>query len=235
MKTLTDQQLEELRRKFSQEPHYKKATEALSRLLALGCDLGVIQGYIGRAASYKYKNMGVVMRKPKAHVTARKVREFSKQLEKLAKQGAEIRRTWGFGSRLIEAGCMHIPEELQKMAWRYSRVRVKGYTSWYPGREAVLDLLDHIHSSTGRYHYAEVSLLINTEATWRALKRGQDSPEVIFEVDSLKMLVQRWKREQAAKLKGSTEKKEEFHPKPLDPYVSSDADLFRVEPGQPIG
>ena len=101
---------------------------------------------------------------------------------------------------MAEADCVHIPEELEEIASRLSRLRVKGYADWHPQREVILDLLDHVRSSTGRYHYVEVSILINAEVAWRALKRGEVPPEIRHDVDSLKMIVQRWKREHRARI-----------------------------------
>jgi hypothetical protein len=200
MSALNEQQLAELKAKFYNDALGRSAIAALQRLKAKGCDLMVIQGYLGRVVGYKSRNVGVIIHGRGAHKVARRLRGIKRQLEKLAKETADVRSIWGFGSRMAEAKCMHIPEELEEMARNLSRVRVRGFADWYPQREAIIDLLDHVRSHMGRYHYEDVSTLINAEIAWRALKRGEVPAELSHDVDSLKMIVQRWKREQRIKL-----------------------------------
>ena len=109
----------------------------------------------------------------------------------MAEEVADCRSFWGFWSRLAEANCMDIPEELENTAERLLKIPTQGLAEWSPQREAILDLLNHVRSSTGRYHYAEVSTLINAERVWRALKNRRPIPELSHDVDSFKMIVQR--------------------------------------------
>lgn len=214
MSTLSEQRLAEFRVEFQRDALGRSATAALLRLAARGCDPTIVQAYAGRAAGYKSGNLGPVMHRRGPQETARQLRGIKRQFKKLAKRTADLRGIWGFWSRMVEADCIHIPEELEEIAGHLSRVRVKGYANWHPQRGAILDLLDHVRSSTGRYHYAEVSILINAEIAWRALKRGEAPPEITHDVDSLKMIVQRWRRERRAKLSKSadpgTEHKDSF-------------------------
>jgi len=207
MNNPNDQWLSELKGQIQKDPFFQRATETLRQLAAKGCDPMVIHGYAGRVAGYKSGNLGARMYGgPGAPKIARRIRAISGQLKKLAGQIEDLKRIRSFWSRMTEASCFHIPEELEEIAERLSRIRTKGFRDWNPQREAILDLLDHVRSSTGRYHYEEVSLLINAELVWRAMKRKQPPPEPRHDVDSLKMIIQRWKKErraQSVKLRAS--------------------------------
>lgn len=200
MSTLSPEQLASLREKFQEDALGRSATAAMLRLVAKGCDPMIIQAYAGRAAAYKSGNCGIFRYKRGPQETARKLRAINRQLKKLAKRAADLRTIWGFWSRMVQADCIRVPEELEEIAGRLSRIQVQGYADWHPQREALLDLLDHVRSSTGRYHYAEISDLINAESTWRAMKRGQPPPDFQHDADSLKMMVQRWRKERRAQI-----------------------------------
>jgi hypothetical protein len=93
-----------------------------------------------------------------------------------------------------------LPEELREIATRLSRVHTRGYADWNPHREALLELLERVKSVTGRYHYAEISELINAFYAYSALKHGRNMPdELIYDVDSLKMIVSRRRQLDARK------------------------------------
>ena len=160
---------------------------AMRQLAAEGCDPLVVRAFAGRVAAFKRGNFGA----PGAE-TARKIRALKRLAEKAAKQAAELTCIRGFWSPLAQADCLRLPEEFEGIVERLSRVQAKGYADWYPQRNAIIDLLEHVHSCTGRYHYPEVSTLINAEIAWWALKREEPAPEIRHDVDSLKMIIQRW-------------------------------------------
>jgi len=198
---IPDQQwLSKLKEQLQKEPLFQAATEAYRQLTNEGCDLVVMHAYVGRVAGYNSGNLGARMfKRPSAPEITRRIRGITRQLTKLAKRVEGLRRIWGFYGRVVQADCFQVPEELEDIAHRLSRISVKGFADWNPQREALRDLLDHVRSATGRYHYAEISLLINAELTWRALKHKRPLPEFRHDVDSLKMMVQRWKKERRAK------------------------------------
>ena len=198
MSILSEEQLIDLRLQFYREPLGKSVVEAIFTLTAKGCDRDVLRAYAWRAAGYRAGNWGLARRG--APNTIRRMKAFRRHLLKLAEEAMQLRAIWGFRGRLLDAGCLRIPEELKDIEERLSRVEVSGYADWHPQREAILDLLDHVRSSTGRYHYAEVSTLINSDIAWRAIKKGEPIPDLRNDVDSLKMIVQRWRRERRVNL-----------------------------------
>jgi len=200
MSTLSEQQLAELRAEFQKDPMGSRATKAILRLKEKGCDPIIVLAYAGRVAGYKSGNHGVAMHKRGPQDSARHLRAIKCQLRKLAKRTVDLRRIWGLWGRMVEADCVHIPEELEEIANRLSRIQIKGYADWHPQRESLLDLLDHVRSSTGRYHYGEVSDIINGEMTWRAMKYGQPLPEFEYDLDNMKMMVQRWRKADRASI-----------------------------------
>ena len=153
----------------------------------------------------------------------RQLRARAYQLRKVARRMAELRKVWGLWERLVEAGCLHVPEELQQTAAKLSRVRTKGYADWNPHQEAVLDLLGLVQSTTGRYHYAEVSDLINGFYYYQALRQGRTPDDMQYDVDILKMVVSR-QRQRAARKRGrersgdrSVERPRAFTPEDIRP------------------
>lgn len=206
------ERLSQLRAEFQKDPLYELAVEDLRQLAAKGCDPTVILAYVGRVAGYKSGNIGPrIYKHPKAKEIARRIRAISGQLKQFANRTKKLREMWGLFGRMVDANCFHVPEELCDIAKRLSRVQTKGFGDWNPQREALLDLLDHVHSSTGRYHYAEVSALINAELVWRALKHEQPPPELRHDVDSLRMIVQRAKKQKQAE----DARRRSFKPKTL--------------------
>jgi hypothetical protein len=99
---------------------------------------------------------------------------------------------------MVDADAVHVPEELGKIATRLSCVRTEGFGDWFPQREAIIDLFEVVRKTTGRAHYAEVSLFINAALVWQATKNGREIPDREFDADSLKMIVKRDKQRQAA-------------------------------------
>lgn len=190
------QRLAQLRAEFQKDPLCQFATKALLRLQAKNCDPLVVMAYVRRATGYKSGNLG----RRSAPEIARRIRGMSGQLQKLAKRITKLRQMWGFQGRMLDADCYHIPEELENIAERLSHTRTKGFGDWHPQRDALLDLLEHTRLSTGRYHYSEVSLLLNAELVWRALKYNRPVPDFRYDIDSLKMIVQRWTKEHRAEI-----------------------------------
>ena len=187
--------LPELADELQNYPYLQTAAKTYRQLEIKGCDFMVIRSYVDRAAGYK---RGSVYLYGKHRGIARQIRGISVQLKKLAKRIEYLRKIWGFRDRLDDTNCLLAPEELKDLAHRLSKVKTRGLAGWNPQREAIRDLLDHVRTSTGRYHYAEVSLLINAERTWRAMKHDRPLPELSHDVDSLKMIVQRWNKERRA-------------------------------------
>ncbi|HLE61635.1 MAG TPA: hypothetical protein VI750_00785 [Pyrinomonadaceae bacterium] len=202
MMTDRENQLQELKRQLQDDPLFQAATTAAHKLKRQGCDILVLQAYIARVAGYKSGNLGRHLPGPDAKTISRTIKGIQRHLRRAASQLDYLNRIWGFWGRMVEANCFHMPEELNTMVERLSCVAVKGFGEYYPQREAVLDALELVKTSTGRYHYTEVSTLINAERVWRALKNGKPIPEPSHDVDALKMIVQRHKksiRESAAK------------------------------------
>ena len=191
------QWLENLREQLAREPLFQAADEAFSRLREKGCETHIMLAYLNRIAAYKSGNLRARLYKdanPKK--IGRKIRGIARQLRRAAKRIENLRSMWwGMYERVITAGCYHFPEELERMAQSLSRIYLKGYGEWNPQREGVLDLLDHVRSATGRFHYTEVSTLINARLTRQALERKQPLPDLKYDVDSLRMLIQRYKKE----------------------------------------
>lgn len=117
----------------------------------------------------------------------------------------ELRSIWGLWEHLIDADVLSVPEELQKIAAKLSCVRTEGFGDWFPQRDAIVDLLELVRTTTGRAHYVEVSLLINAQLVWNAAKHGRPIPDMEFDPDSLKMIVKRHKQRQAAKVRKRAE------------------------------
>jgi hypothetical protein len=130
---------------------------------------------------------------------------MSRQLTKLAHRAAELRNIWGLWERMVDADVLSVPEELRRIAAKLSCVRPEGLGDWFPQRDAIIDLLELVRTTTGRAHYVEVSLLINAQLVWNATKHGQSVPDLEFDADSLKMIVKRHKQRQAAKVKKRAE------------------------------
>ena len=191
--------LEQLGDELAREPLFIAADEAFKQLTRRGCETHIMLAYLNRLG-YKSGNLGVRLYKNRrAKKIGREIRSTARQLEKAAKRIESLRSMWwGMYGRVIAAGCYHFPEDLQRMAECLSRIYVKGYGEWNPHREAILDLLDHVRSATGRYHYAEVSTIINARLVRQAMERKEPLPDLKYDVDSLRMLVQRYKRECAA-------------------------------------
>src|SRR5205823_4044949 len=143
-------------------------------LAAKGCDISVVPGYLGRIAGYQGGNLGPKMFKTLGGPEiSRRLRSYKRQLEKMAKKIAEIRRTRGFMGNMTEAQAFHIPEELEDIAVRLSLVSVEGFNDWNPQKEAILDLLELVKSSTGRHHYQEFACLIEAERLWVETKNNR--------------------------------------------------------------
>jgi hypothetical protein len=76
-------------------------------------------------------------------------------------------------ARMLGARINHIPNELEAMAERLSRVSTGGFAEWHQ-RDAIPRSIGFVRALTGRYHYEEVSLLISAEVVSEAMKRGPD-------------------------------------------------------------
>jgi len=172
------------------EPLIQDALKAYRMLENEGCDMDVAQGYIVRAVKHKSGNHGPrFYGPPTGQRISRQLRRTTQLLKKLAKRIEGLREIWGFKKHMMEADAYHVPEQLWSIAQRVSSISTKGFQEWHPQREALLDLLDLVRRSTGRYHYGEVSLLLNAEQIQRAVA-------LRFDVDSLKMIVQRDRQRQ---------------------------------------
>ena len=159
-----------------------------------GCNGARSQG--GRIQEWEHRPQGVSI--PTGQEVSRNIRSIDRQLRKLAQRVAELRAIWGLWARMVDAGAVHAPEELENIAAKLSCVRTEGFGDWFPQREAIIDLLETVRTATGRAHYAEVSLLINAELVWSAAKSGREIPDMQFDSDSLKMIAKRDKERQAA-------------------------------------
>lgn len=183
------------------DPLCKGASKAMATLLKKGCERHLIEGDLRRIVGIARSKFGIQIYKgPTPTEAARQLRGCARQLRKVAEHIAELRTLWGLWGRLVDGQCIHLPEELSEIAERLSRVRTKGYAHWNPHREALLDLLERVKSVTGRHHYPEISELINAFYAYSALRRGRKMPgELIYDVDSLKMIVSRQRQLDARK------------------------------------
>ena len=183
------------------DPLSKNAAKAMATLIGKGCERHLIEGYLRRIAGYPRSKSGIsIYRGPKPAEAARQLRDCARQIRKVAQRIAELRQVWGLWGRLVDGQCIDLPEELSEIAERLSRVHTEYYAHWNPHREALLDLLERVKSVTGRYHYAEITDLINAFYVYNALKHGRKMPdEVIYDVDSLKMIVSRQRQLDARK------------------------------------
>jgi len=194
----SEERLQALRIKLSKERWFQDAEEASGRLANEGCDMPVLMGSVRRIAGYPSGNIGrKAFRIPTGQEVSREIRSIDQQLRNLAKRTAELRKIWGLWARMVEAGAVHVPEELENIAAKLSSVRTQDFWEWFPQREAILELVEQVRTATGRPHYTEVSLLINAELIWVAAKNGRAVPDLKFDSDSLKMIVKRDKQRQA--------------------------------------
>ncbi len=187
------------------DPLCKSASKAMATLLKKGCERHLIEGQLRRIVGYTRRKSGIRMYKGlEPAEAARQLRGCARQLRKVAERIAKLRKTWRLWGRLVEGQSIHLPEQLSEIAERLSRVQTKGYANWNPHREALLDLLERVKSDTGRYHYRELSDLVNAFYAYSALKHGKKMPdELIYDVDSLKMIVSRQRQLDARKYRKS--------------------------------
>ena len=200
---MTEQEIrrEERDRQLQDNPLFRAADEAYRRLEKHGCDIERLKGYIAHSGVYNRGRLRRHLIDPDSRSQARRLRGIQNLLKKAVRQTQALRSSPGLRGPMASAKCYKIPEELEAIAERLSGVVVKRSGEWNPFRDAILDALVLVKESTGRYHYAEVSTLINAYQVRRALTRGLPIPEHSYEVDALKMLVQRHKklmREKAA-------------------------------------
>ena len=183
-------------KKWYADPLCRSASKAMATLLKKGCERHLIEGDLRRIVGHKRSKSGTqIYEGPGPAEAARQLRGCARQLRKVAERIAELRKLWGLWGRLVDGHCIDLPEELSEIAERLSRVQTKRYAHWNPHREALLDLLERVKSVTGRYHYAELSDLINAFYAYNALKHGRNMPdELIYDVDSLKMILSRQRR-----------------------------------------
>jgi len=211
------------------EPLFQDALKAYRRLAKEGCDIGVVLDYVGKVAGYESGNLGRLgLQIPTGQEISRNIRAISRQLTKLAHRVAELRGIWEFWAHMVDAEALYVPEELQNIAGRLSCVCTEGVGEWFLQRDAIIDLLEHVRTATGRPHYAEVSLLINAELIWRATKNGRTIPDMVFDPDSLKMIVKRHKRRQAASVKKRSEMKQKA--KRIKSMEYSPEHIFGIDP-----
>jgi hypothetical protein len=183
------------------DPLCKSASRAMATLLREGCERHLIEGDLRRIVGIARSKSGIQIYKgPAPAEAARQLRGCAPQIRKVAQRIAELRKVWGLWGRLVDGQCIHLPEELSQIALRLSRVRTKGYAHWNPHREALLEFLERVKSVTGRYHNAEISNLINAFYAYSAPKHGRKMPgELIYDVDSLRMIVSRQRQLDARK------------------------------------
>lgn len=195
---MREEQLEQLRKKlWKDDPLFRHAGKAYLKLAKRGCDVRVAMGYVGRVAGYNKGNFGRAFKRPTPGQISREIRAITHGLEKLAKRASELRKIWGFWEHMVDVDVIHAPEDLIKIAVRLSCISTEGFGDWFPQREAIVELLEFVRKTTGRHHYAEVSLLINAELVWRAEKHGRTISESQFDPESLKMIVNRDKTRRA--------------------------------------
>ncbi len=185
--------------KLRKDPLFQDALKAYRTLAAEGCDIRAAKAHLGRVAGYKKGNGRRSLQMPTGQAISRKIRTMNRQLRKLADRAAELRSIWGLWESMVDADVLSVPEELQRIAAKLSCVRTEGLGDWFPQRDAIVDLLELVQTTTGRAHYVEVSLLINAQLVWNAAKYGRPIPDMKFDPDSLKMFAMRHKQREAAK------------------------------------
>jgi hypothetical protein len=192
----------EVLKEWYADPLCKSASRAMATLLKKGCEPHLIEGDLRRIVGTARRKSGIQIYKgPKPAEASRQLRGCARQIRKVAQRIAELRKVWGLWGRLVNGQCIHLPEELSEIAERLSRVYTAGYAHWNPHREALLEFLERVKSVTGRYHYAEISNLINAFYAYSAVKHGRKMPdELIYDVESLKMIMSRQRRLDTAKL-----------------------------------
>jgi hypothetical protein len=187
--------IDNLRATLRKEPLFQASEAAYMLLRDKGCNMMKVQRYLDDIVGYKSGNMGKYQRRQPRKEIARKLRAIAKQLRKGAQEIEALRNVWSFKQRMLDSAAYHCPEGLLEMANQLTQTRTQGFGDWHPQREAILGLLHLVESETGRYHYPQVSNLINAEMVWKARVYKQPIPEPRFDVDSLKMMIQRWGRE----------------------------------------
>jgi hypothetical protein len=223
-----EEKLRALRIKLGNEPLFQNAVKASRRLAEKGCDVPVLMGLVGRVAGYKRGNGRRGFRIPSRQAISRKVRSIEHQLRKLSKQTAELRAIWGFWEHMVDADTFRVPEELEKIAAKLSCISTEGFGDWFPQRDAIIDLLEQVRTTTGRAHYPEISTLINAELVWRAEKNGKLVPNMQFDADSLKMIFKRQKARQAAVARKRSEMKQKVEA--IESVQYSPRQIFGLDP-----
>lgn len=183
------------------DPLFRRASEAFESLETKGCEPQLIDGYLRRIAAYPNQSFAPgFLRGQSLYRINRKLRELSRQIRSLAKDIDEMRRHPANWDRFVQAQSATVHAELRRIAARLSKAARIHARKLNPHREAILDLLDSVRTTTGRYHYSEVADLINAAVYRYALVHRKVLPDFACDVDGLKAMMQRQKKPHAAKL-----------------------------------
>jgi hypothetical protein len=191
-----------LKGSLKKDPLFRKAAEAEAILKRLGCAMFLLKLYIEHIAGCRRANVSQLDTKS----IARRIRTIQRHLNSAAEQADLLNAISELGDRLRRARCHRLSEEIAKMVARLSSVAIREIGEVNVQREALLNLLEHVKLTTGRYRFAEVSALINAERIWYAMTNKAPVPELSHDVDALKMVVQRHKKRLQQNLKEQKER-----------------------------
>jgi len=182
-------------REWSKDPLCQSASRAMETLEEKGCELHLIDGYLRRIVFYRDMDVAPFFMSGRVlyHVN-RQLRDLPRQIRKLAKRLHDLSANPAVWGRLLETRCHTAHVELLRIADELSQAsRLRAETNNFH-REAILDLLDLVHRTTGRYHYSEIADLINAAYCWQAIRKGEEIPDMQYDVARLKMIVFRGNR-----------------------------------------
>ncbi len=163
-------------------------------LVKKGCERHLIDGYLRRIVGHKGQAFAPAFCRGAAlYRLTREILRLSRRIHKIADRVEKLGSNWAVWGRFVEARCIRAPEELRHIAKRIDAARKLQPSKHNSHRAAIMDLLDQIRMTTGRYHYSQVADLINARYCWEAIRRGVDPPDPGYDVDSLKGMIRRQK------------------------------------------
>lgn len=187
-------------KEWHEDPLYKSASQAYALLVKKGYERHLIDGHLRRIVSYKDIIFAPAFCRGAAlYRLTREMLQLSRRIQKIARRVEKLRSHWAVWGRYVDAGCIRAPEELRDIAKRIDAAHKLQPSKHNSHRAAIIDLLDQIQRTTGRYHYSQVADLINAAYCWPAIRRGEDLPDPSYDVDSLKAMIRRQKQIDSAK------------------------------------
>ncbi len=187
-------------KEWYKEPLCKSATQAYALLVKKGYEPDLIDSHLRRIVFYKDISFAPAFCRGAAlYRLTREILRLSRRIQIIADRVEKLGSNWAVWGRFVEAGCIRAPEELRHIAKRIDAAHKLQPSKHNSRRAAIMDLLDQIRMTTGRYHYSQVADLINARYCWEAIRRGVDPPDPGYDVDSLKAMIRRQKKIDSAK------------------------------------